>query len=381
MASFSTYATSSSYYRSLPDPGLSVDTKMYAPDTSFPGQHMNEFQFKSNFTPMPLNNRESGSPNFSMSSSPSSSPSMGSSLNPKSTSTLFVGDLSFLANEERLRELFSQYGRVESIHLKKSDLNHHRTHLSYGFVKFTNPEGAQIAYHALQGKMFLGRNIRLGFADDYHPSAHPHQPYTPSRQFHAGGGATTAQLYVTFASSNLYIPISELSLRELFSQFGKVTDVTIKQIEVNQEVGIQSGYGFVHFQLNEEGIRSAMLATEQVHNSMIQRVRYQCRLSHGLKKYLANLPPFMQRPIQPQQQHMDAPHPYYAQGPSSSLPFSAPKSFGGLSGIGISPSDEAKESLFAPPAYHHNFSQSQSGFPSGLGGAFNDEHFSLPLYL
>lgn len=58
-------------------------------------------------------------------------------------------------------------------------------------------------------------------------------------------------------------------------------------------MGIQSGYGFVHFPLTEEGINAASHAVEKIHNQTIQWVRYQCRFSHGLKKLLAalSLPP------------------------------------------------------------------------------------------
>lgn len=174
------------------------------------------------------------SANSSTNTSPTAMKAAGGHM---STSTLFVGDLSFVCNEERIRELFSNFGRIDSIHLKKSDFNQHRTHLSYGFVKFDCPESAQLAYHSLQGKLFLGRKLRLGFADDYHPQAHHHQPYIPARH-HADrdgrGKMTSAQLYVTFATNNLYLPISELTLRELFGQYGEVQDVVIKQVEVNK---------------------------------------------------------------------------------------------------------------------------------------------------
>lgn len=49
---------------------------------------------------------------------------------------------------------------------------------------------------------------------------------------------------------------------------------------------IQNGYGFIHFPLTSEGIQSALVATREVHQITVDRVIYDCTLSHLLESYL-----------------------------------------------------------------------------------------------
>lgn len=56
--------------------------------------------------------------------------------------------------------------------------------------------------------------------------------------------------------------MTEEFLRILFGQFGTVIDVSIKKSMIDQEMGRQSGYGFVHFALNRAGVSSAVKAVE-----------------------------------------------------------------------------------------------------------------------
>jgi hypothetical protein len=50
-----------------------------------------------------------------------------------------------------------------------------------------------------------------------------------------------------------------------------------------QKLKLQNGYGFVHFRLTPEGIRSAINATNAIHQVTIDRVTYDCSLSHSLE--------------------------------------------------------------------------------------------------
>lgn len=59
------------------------------------------------------------------------------------TSTLFIGDLSVICDEIKLYELFSRFGVVETVQLKKSDRDPQRAHLGYGFIKFSTREAAE----------------------------------------------------------------------------------------------------------------------------------------------------------------------------------------------------------------------------------------------
>ena len=56
---------------------------------------------------------------------------------------------------------------------------------------------------------------------------------------------------------------------------------------LNQELGVQSGYGFVHFELSEGGIQSALAAVEEINRvKVINEISFECALTHSLKTHL-----------------------------------------------------------------------------------------------
>lgn len=54
-------------------------------------------------------------------------------------------------------------------------------------------------------------------------------------------------------------------------------------------MGIQSGYGFIHFSLTDEGIQSALAAVDEVNHTVINFISFECTVTHGLKTYLFSL--------------------------------------------------------------------------------------------
>ncbi len=72
---------------------------------------------------------------------------------------LYVGNLSYSTNEDSLRELFSQYGEVESVTVM-SDRETGRSR-GFGFVEMAD---ASSAMEALNGAEFEGRTLRVDLA-------------------------------------------------------------------------------------------------------------------------------------------------------------------------------------------------------------------------
>ena len=58
---------------------------------------------------------------------------------------------------------------------------------------------------------------------------------------------------------------------------------------------MQSGYGFVHYDLNDEGVSAALRAVQSVHGKTINQVLYEVTVTHGLKTFLQLSPqaPFL----------------------------------------------------------------------------------------
>ena len=70
---------------------------------------------------------------------------------------LFVGNLSYQATEEDLRELFQQAGTVQSVRIVTDQFTGRPK--GFGFVEMSTPEEAVRAVDELNGRVFRDRNL------------------------------------------------------------------------------------------------------------------------------------------------------------------------------------------------------------------------------
>jgi RNA recognition motif-containing protein len=75
--------------------------------------------------------------------------------------TIYVGNLPFSASEDQIRQLFEQYGKVQSVKLV-SDRETGRPR-GFGFVEMEGAD-ADTAIAALNGQQFGGRSLRINEA-------------------------------------------------------------------------------------------------------------------------------------------------------------------------------------------------------------------------
>ena len=75
---------------------------------------------------------------------------------------LYVGNLSFDATENEIRDLFGQYGEVSEVNLI-TDRETGRPR-GFGFVELTDDNAAREAIGALDGKEFGSRQIKVNEA-------------------------------------------------------------------------------------------------------------------------------------------------------------------------------------------------------------------------
>jgi len=68
-----------------------------------------------------------------------------------SVTKLYVGNLNYRTTEEKLKELFSQFGEVSSVNIIQGR--------GFGFVEMGSAESAQQAKEKLNGTDFDGRRI------------------------------------------------------------------------------------------------------------------------------------------------------------------------------------------------------------------------------
>ena len=79
---------------------------------------------------------------------------------------LFIGNLSFQATEEDLRELFQQAGTVESVRIVTDQFTGRPR--GFGFVEMSTKEEASKAIEMLNGRLFRDRNLVV---DEARPQA------------------------------------------------------------------------------------------------------------------------------------------------------------------------------------------------------------------
>eukprot|EP01031_Cornospumella_fuschlensis_P024800 gene24800-29965_t len=194
------------------------------------------------------------------------------------SSTLFLGDLSVFCTEKDIRTLFRAFGTIDAIRIKRGSSG--KANLSYGFIKFSDRQAAEQAYNELNGIMFLGRGLRIGWAEGKGGVK------SLSEELLAPKKAETAQIHVSFISKQIDMLISETTLRSLFGVYGEVVDVALKKSQFDKTLRVQNGYGFVHFPFTPDGIRSALTAVQCLHQVTIDRVTYDCSISHALQQFL-----------------------------------------------------------------------------------------------
>lgn len=81
----------------------------------------------------------------------------------KTAAKLFVGQLPFECDEQRLRELFGAYGTVEQVHILKDSENRSK---GAAFITYSNVEEADTAIFTLHNRyrMLTNRAIQVSYA-------------------------------------------------------------------------------------------------------------------------------------------------------------------------------------------------------------------------
>jgi len=69
-----------------------------------------------------------------------------------------VGNMSFGTNEEELREVFAEFGTVESVKLMTNSEGQSR---GFGFVTMADDNEGNAAIRSLNGDEFAGRKLRV----------------------------------------------------------------------------------------------------------------------------------------------------------------------------------------------------------------------------
>ena len=75
---------------------------------------------------------------------------------------IYVGNIAFNATEQDLRDLFSEYGEIESLKIMKDNFTERSK--GFGFIEMVNEEDAKKAIATLNGKDFKGKSLTVAEA-------------------------------------------------------------------------------------------------------------------------------------------------------------------------------------------------------------------------
>jgi len=183
---------------------------------------------------------------------------------PVETPRLYLGNLSYDADEAALEELFKGVGTVRSVEIV---YNRH-THRSkgFGFLEMQSVQEAKRAVEELHDKPFMGRNLVVNGANNKpfekrEPSERkPRQPRTNNNEKPRGEKrdrpGSPARLHV----GNLSADVDESALEELFKGIGNVRRT---EVAYNRETHQTKGFGFVEMQKTEDAKRAIEVLHDQ----------------------------------------------------------------------------------------------------------------------
>ncbi|KAF8999409.1 hypothetical protein BDQ17DRAFT_1360961 [Cyathus striatus] len=131
---------------------------------------------------------------------------------------MFIGGLNWDTTDEGLRDYFTQFGKVDACTIMRDAAGRSRC---FAFLTFDDPasvNAVMVREHILDGKIIDPKR------------AIPRQEHQRATKLFIGGLAST---------------VTSESMREFFSQFGKVIDSTVM---LDRETGRSKGFGFVSFE-------------------------------------------------------------------------------------------------------------------------------------
>jgi RNA recognition motif-containing protein len=97
---------------------------------------------------------------------------------------VYVGNLPFSVDDEKLRELFSSYGEVEEASVIKDKFSGRSK--GFGFVTFKDDESAKKAISVMNEKDIEGRNLKVNEAKPMDPDRPPRRDFGGRRDSRGG---------------------------------------------------------------------------------------------------------------------------------------------------------------------------------------------------
>lgn len=159
--------------------------------------------------------------------------------------TCYVGNLDASCDDALLLELFTQIGRVLSVHMPKDKLT--GTHNGYGFVEFVDVSDAEYAIQIMNMVKFFGRPLRVS-----------------KSSLDKKTGQNSLDVGANLFLGNLDpVDVDEKLLYDTFSSFGTI--IKPPRIMRDDQTNQSRGYGFVSF----DSFEASDMAIECMHDQYL----------------------------------------------------------------------------------------------------------------
>ena len=87
---------------------------------------------------------------------------------------VYVGNLPFSVDSEKLKELFSSFGEIEEATIISDKFSGRSK--GFGFITFKDDESAKKAISEMNDKEIEGRNLKVNEAQPFDPDKKPQRP-------------------------------------------------------------------------------------------------------------------------------------------------------------------------------------------------------------
>lgn len=205
---------------------------------------------------------------------------------PNSDCCLHIGHLSRGVTRNDLLREFSRVAEVIEVKIMK----HAGTSspVGYGFVTLSTHEGALRCLEQLEDITIRGRKISLSWAQRKKPNVDGGidglaKSATPMKHM-----KTITSIHVSFESTKSGIMIDEAYLSAVYSAYGNVIDVSMKERHLNKGTNLYHGLAFVHYEDTKEGIEAAFRAANDTRCATINDVKYSAEPSKYFLQFLAS---------------------------------------------------------------------------------------------
>lgn len=179
---------------------------------------------------------------------------------------IFIKNISKSIGEERMKEIFSKFGKITSAVLMKDTENSSK---GFGFINYETHEQAQAAVDEMNGKDLEGSQIYVGRAQKKSERERELKDMFEKLKRERMSKYQGVNLYV----KNLDESIDDAKLRQEFAHLGTITSAKV----MRDEKSSSKGFGFVCFATPEEATKAVtemngkMIDNKPIYVALAQR--------------------------------------------------------------------------------------------------------------